>query len=70
MYYVEKIALWLLIIGGLNWGLVGLLDFNLIGIIFGNLSILARVIYILVGLAAVYLIWAQFVPDRVVVVKK
>lgn len=69
MYYIEKIALWLTIIGGLNWGLVGLLDFNLVGAIFGNLSILARVIYILVGLSAIYLIWAQFMPDRVVVVK-
>lgn len=69
MYYIEKIALWLTIIGGLNWGLIGLLDINLVGAVFGNLSILARIIYILVGLSAIYLIWAQFMPDRVVVVK-
>ena len=44
----------LLIIGGLNWGLVGLFDFNLVAAIFGEMSAVSRIIYILVGLAAVY----------------
>jgi len=44
----------LLIIGGLNWGLVGLFDFNLVAVIFGEMSALSRIVYILVGLAAVY----------------
>ena len=44
----------LLIIGGLNWGLVGLFDFNLVAVIFGEMSAVSRIIYILVGLAAVY----------------
>ncbi|MHC4639792.1 MAG: DUF378 domain-containing protein, partial [Planctomycetota bacterium] len=39
----------LLIVGGLNWGLVGLAKFDLVAAIFGELSALARIIYILVG---------------------
>ena len=42
----------LLIIGGLNWGLVGFFDFDLVAMIFGKGSILSRVIYSLVGIAA------------------
>ena len=44
----------LLIVGGLNWGLIGVFDFNLVGAIFGELTLLSRLIYILVGLAALY----------------
>ena len=54
---VDLIALILVIIGGLNWGLVGLLDFNLVDAIFGAGSTLSRIIYILVGLAALYMIY-------------
>ncbi|WP_420420885.1 DUF378 domain-containing protein [Simkania sp.] len=43
----------LLVIGGLNWGLVGLFDFNLVDFIFGGYYI-DRVIYVIVGIAAVY----------------
>ena len=39
MGVVDKIALWLLIIGGLNWGLVGLFEFDLVAAIFGPLSL-------------------------------
>jgi len=46
----------LLIIGGLNWGLVGVFKFDLVATIFGNMTGLSRVIYALVGLAAVYMI--------------
>lgn len=63
MYYLSKLALWLVIIGGLNWGLVGAFDFNLVSLIFGDMSILARIVYILVGLSAVWLIYGEFVPD-------
>lgn len=51
---VNWIALVLLIIGGLNWGLIGLFEFNLVAAIFGAMSILTRIIYILVGIAAIY----------------
>lgn len=47
------ISLVLLIIGGLNWGLVGLADFDLVAAIFGEGSLLSRIVYILVGLAAI-----------------
>jgi hypothetical protein len=44
----------LIIIGGLNWGLVGLLNFNLVDRIFGEMSVLSRIVYSLVGLSALY----------------
>ena len=47
-------ALVVLIIGGLNWGLVGLFNVNLVSSLFGNGTFLARAIYTLVGVAAVY----------------
>ena len=54
-----KIAFVLLIIGGLNWGLVGLFNFDLVKTIFGSMSLIARVVYVLVGLSAVYAIFAK-----------
>lgn len=50
----DSIALIIVIIGGINWGLVGLLQLNLISAIFG-FGLLARLIYIIVGIAAGYL---------------
>ena len=44
----------LLIVGGLNWGLVGALDFDLVAAIFGDMSALSRIVYCLVGLSALY----------------
>ncbi len=52
---LDWISLVLVIVGGLNWGLVGLLKFDLVATIFGDMSVLSRVVYALVGLAAVYL---------------
>lgn len=52
---LDLIALVLVIVGGLNWGLVGFLKFDLVAAIFGDMSALSRVVYALVGLAAVYL---------------
>ena len=51
---VDWIAIIILIVGGLNWGLVGLFDFDLVAAIFGRMSVLSRLIYILVGISAVY----------------
>jgi uncharacterized protein len=48
------IALVLLVIGGLNWLLVGLFEFDLVAAIFGDMSPAARVVYVLVGIAAVW----------------
>lgn len=46
----------LVIVGGLNWALVGLFNFDLVAAIFGDMSILSRIIYTLVGISAVYLL--------------
>lgn len=48
----EKIALALLIIGGLNWGLVGLFGFDLVAFLLGKMTLLSRIVYVLVGIAA------------------
>jgi uncharacterized protein len=48
----------LLIVGGLNWLLVGAFDFDLVAAIFGDMSPLSRIVYVLVGLSALY----QIVP--------
>lgn len=51
---IDWVALVLVLVGGLNWGLVGLLGFDLVAAIFGEMSLLSRVVYSLVGLATVY----------------
>ena len=57
MKILDIVVLILLIIGGLNWGLVGLFDFNLVTTLFGSLPILVKIIYGLVGLSAIYQIF-------------
>ena len=47
----------LLIVGGLNWLLVGALDFDLVAALFGDMTPLSRIVYVLVGLSAVYQIF-------------
>jgi uncharacterized membrane protein YuzA (DUF378 family) len=54
------IALVLTIIGGLNWGLVGLLNLDLVKAIFGFMPLLQQIVYILVGLSAIYLAYVEF----------
>mgnify|MGYP006297746593 FL=1 len=54
MKAVNIIALILVIVGAINWGLVGLFGFNLVSAIFGVMTVLSRLIYILVGIAGVY----------------
>lgn len=53
LHYLSK---FLVIIGALNWGLVGLISFDLVSALFGKKSATSRLIYTLVGLAAVYLV--------------
>lgn len=53
---IDWIAYVLTVIGGLNWGLVGAFEFNLVDTIFGEESALSRIVYILVGLSALYLL--------------
>ncbi len=56
MKIVNIIALLLVIIGGINWGLVGLFEFNLVDFLFGSGSVLARIVYILVGISSLWCI--------------
>ncbi len=51
---LDWVSLVLMIVGGLNWGLVGAFNFDLVAAIFGPMSALSRIVYILVGLAALY----------------
>lgn len=55
---VGKIAYALVIIGGLNWGLVGLLDYDLVAVLFDAGSSVSRVVYSLVGLSALWMLFA------------
>jgi len=57
MNFLDILAYLLVIVGGINWGLVGFFDYNLVGQIFGSDSTTARIIYGAVGLAAVYLLF-------------
>lgn len=56
MKVINVIALLLVIIGGINWGLVGLFDFNLVDFLFGVVSVFSKIIYILVGIASLWCI--------------
>ena len=60
---IDKIALILVIIGAINWGLVGFLSFDLVAWVFGGqTALLARVVYALVGLAGLWCISLLFRP--------
>jgi len=54
---LDWIALILVVVGALNWGLVGFFGWNLVSAIFGDMSALSRVVYALVGLAAIYTVF-------------
>lgn len=54
---LDRIALLLLIIGGINWGLIGIFQFDLVAFIFGGqAAIISRIIYVLVGISAIWCI--------------
>ncbi len=58
MKVLHWVAFVLVVVGGLNWGLVGFLDFDLVATLFGSMSMISRVVYGLVGLGAVYMIFS------------
>lgn len=65
MNTLQKIALVIIIIGALNWLLIGVFDFNLVAFIFDNMStVISRIIYIIVGLAGIVGISALFTYDN------
>lgn len=63
MKIIDKIALLLIIIGAINWGLVGLFNFNLVDTIFGTASLISRIIYVLVGISGLWGIKLLFDKD-------
>jgi len=54
--FLDWLSLVLVIIGGLNWGIIGFFDYNVVGAIFGGASIITRIIYAVVGLAGLYMV--------------
>jgi uncharacterized membrane protein YuzA (DUF378 family) len=54
MQHVKLIAKILLIVGGINWGLVGLLNMNVVEMLLGSMPMLVKIVYILVGVSGVY----------------
>ena len=63
MKIIDKIALVITIIGAINWLLIGLFSFNLVDTIFGAMSIISRIVYILVGISGLWCIKALFTTD-------
>ncbi len=61
MEILQKVCLVLTIIGAINWGLIGLLDFNLVSFLFGEMTMLSRIVYSLVGIAGLINIGLLFV---------
>ena len=55
MKVIDKIALVLIIIGAINWGLIGLFRFDLVSFLFGNMSWISRIVYGIVGIGGLYL---------------
>ena len=54
MKIIDKAALVLIIIGAINWGLIGFFKFDLVATIFGQLSVLSRIVYALVGISGLW----------------
>ncbi|MBQ9298801.1 MAG: DUF378 domain-containing protein [Clostridia bacterium] len=63
MKIIDKIALALIIIGAINWGLIGLLRFNLVAALFGDMTVLSRIVYTLVGISGLWGIKLLFDKD-------
>ena len=54
MKVIDKIALVLIIIGAINWGLIGFFQFNLVATLFGDMTALSRIVYALVGISGLW----------------
>jgi uncharacterized membrane protein YuzA (DUF378 family) len=69
MNIVQKTALVLTVVGALNWGMIGLFNFDLVATIFGSMTIVTRTIYTLVGIAGLINVMLFFVDlDEMVVI--
>lgn len=58
--YLDWTAIIILAFGGLNWGLVGIFGLDLVGAIFGDMSVLSRIVYLIVGISAIYVLGLSF----------
>ncbi len=56
MKVIDYIALVLVIIGAINWGLIGLFGFDLVATLFGSMSVISRIVYTLVGISGLWCI--------------
>ena len=54
MKFIDKIALVLIIIGAISWGLIGFFQFDLVATLFGDMSALSRIVYALVGISGLW----------------
>ena len=63
MKVIDKIALVLIIVGALNWGLIALFNFDLVAAIFGDMTVLSRIVYGLVGISGLWGIKLLFDKD-------
>lgn len=64
MRIVNIIAYILVIIGGINWFIIGVSGFDLVAGIFGTLSVVSRIVYILVGISAIWLIISPIINRK------
>jgi len=64
MKVIDWVAMVLVIVGGLNWGLVGAMNYNLVESLLGSWPLVVKIVYDLVGLAALYSIYHVFTMDR------
>ena len=67
MVTLQKIALIFTIIGALNWGLIGIFDFNLVEAIFGEMNVIERIIYAIVGICGainIGIFFMNFAEDK------
>lgn len=64
MSIIQKIALAITITGAINWALVGIFNFNLVEFFFTSNSVLTRIIYIAIGLTALFNVVLLFLPNR------
>ena len=60
----HKFAWWLIVIGAINWGLIGLLDYNLVAVVFGSGTLLERLTYVLIGISGFWIAGKELSPSK------
>ena len=64
MSIIQKIALVFTILGGITWAIVGIFNFNIVTWLFQEGSVMTRIVYIFIGICALFTIVALFLPNR------